>query len=149
MPLKLTEGAESQVQIAIRVVPALHVGFDGIPQQRPQSVLISVIQAGPGGTGIRRSFERFPVSPNQPTAEWPLIGVPPGTYFVTDSSGEQQSFTVTSNTTIHFEENVKTSISGKLILPGQIPAGLRISLINSAAGKTFCTKVQRRWNVHC
>ena len=45
--------------------------------------------------------------------------------------------TLTANTTLHFDENVKTSISGKFVLPGPIPAGLGISLLNSAAGKTF------------
>ena len=101
-----------------------------------------MIQAGPGGIPLHIPFGRRSLSPNRPTeTAWELTGLRPGTYLISDPNGEQHSVTITADTTIHLDENVKTSISGKLTLPGPIPGDLHISFLNSAAGKTFHASV--------
>ena len=132
-PLSLEEGGKAEIQIALHALPSLHITVDGMEKNAPRAPIF-LMQAGPGGTIIRIPFMR---------ADSELIGIAPGNYLIADNPpGDTQEISVTSDTTIHLGEAVKTSINGKVIVDGPMPAGLKVILRNSTVGSIFTAIVK-------
>ncbi|MGA8029538.1 MAG: carboxypeptidase-like regulatory domain-containing protein [Bryobacteraceae bacterium] len=130
-PLKLEAGGRAEIQFNLRPVPALHISLDGIEKQPDQQIFGSLSQIGPGGAllSVQAVFTNSA-----------LAGVAPGNYLLSTSlPGEKQSAAIgsqavslASDSTVHLSEAVKTSVSGKVVLSGEIPQGLAVFLENAA-----------------
>jgi len=132
-PLSLEEGGKAEIQIALHAVPSLHIALEGVEMNAPRNVL-SLMQAGPGGTIIRLPTMRVASE---------LVGVAPGNYLLAGNpTGETQEISLTSNTSIRLADAVKTSISGKVNVEGQVPSGLEVIIRNPAAGRAFTATVK-------
>ncbi len=129
-PLTLVEGMKAEIQIALQTVPALRITFDGVEKQPEQQIQASLSQIGPGGARIQL-----------PLSGWGgLMSAPPGDYLLSASlSGQSQplmlgsqSVTLSGNSTVHLNEAVKTTVTGKVVIAaGDLPEGLAILLRNS------------------
>ena len=124
-PLKLDEGARAETQFIVHPVPALHIAFDGEEKRPDQQIVGQLSKIGPGGTLIN-------VQASVTNAG--LSGVAPGDYVLsTTLNGPQQASPIgsqvvsfTSDSTVHLSEAIKTSVTGKVILNGDIPQGLAV-----------------------
>jgi hypothetical protein len=132
-PLNLEEGGGADIQIALHAVPSLHIGVDGM-EKNSQRTFPSLMQVGPGGTIIRLPLMR---------TNSELTGVAPGNYLISSNlNGEPQEVSLTSNTTLHLEDAVKTSISGKVMINGEAPPGLDVIFRDPAAAKALTANVK-------
>jgi len=122
-PINLNEGAKAEVQIMLHAVPALHIALDGVEKQPEQQIQAMVSQIGPGGSLIN-----IPAS----TINSEVLGLAPGNYILSAhlwGPGKQTAFgsqtiDLAGDSTIHLNSSVKTSIAGKVIYDGAIPANL-------------------------
>jgi len=143
-PIKLEEGAEAEIQFALHAVPALHISLDGIEgQQQPdQQVQASLSQVGPGGVLI-------PVQ--QMIGSGGIGGVAPGNYVLTANLWAQnrqsnlgsQTVTLSGDSTVHLNETVKTSVSGRVIIDGELPPNLAIWMGNVPSSNATFAQVTK------
>lgn len=130
-PLKLDEGARAEIQFNLHPVPALHISLDGVEKQPDQQIFGTVSQIGPGGTLIA-----LPAGFGNSS----IIGLAPGDYVLSTSlSGQNQgtvigsqAISVSGDSTVHLSDAIKTSVSGKVILEGEMPQGFAVLLENVA-----------------
>lgn len=137
-PLKLEEGAKAEIQLILHAVPSLHIGVDGLGET-DHGVNVSVTQLGPGGITIQ-----LPVG----FAGSELVGIAPGNYLLSlqdpsqaRGSSEPQAVSLTGDTTLHLDNQIKTSISGKVISASDTSAGLAVLLMNEATSRHYAETV--------
>jgi hypothetical protein len=132
-PIKLEEGAKAELQFTLHAVPALRIAFDGTEKEPGKQTQILLTQLGPGGTPIYLSTS-FSGSE--------ITGIAPGSYLFSASlPGHKQptalgsqALSLTADSTVHLGNGIKTSVSGKVILDGNIPRSLAIWMGNVANG---------------
>ena len=126
-PIKIEEGAKAEIQMAMHAVPALHVKLERL-QENNRSFPMMVTQSGPGGFPIH-----LPVMQNN----FEIEGLAPGNYSVQildqtrNRPSETLSLVLNGDTTLHLgNEANKTSIHGKVLWNGEIPAHLAVELFS-------------------
>jgi len=132
-PIKLAEGGKAEVQFTLHAVPALRIAFDGAEKEPGKQTQILLTQLGPGGTPIDLSTS-FSGSE--------ITGIAPGSYLFSASlPGKKQhlalgsqALSLTADSTVHLGNGIKTSVSGKVILDGNIPRSLGIWMGNVSNG---------------
>ncbi len=132
-PLKLEEGARAEIQFVLRAVPALHIALDGVEEKPDQQISGQLSQIGPGGTliNVQASITKSG-----------MTGVAPGDYVLSVSLNDpkqssaigSQVVSLTGDSSVHLSDAIKTSVSGKVILGGDIPQGLAVLLTNVTNG---------------
>jgi hypothetical protein len=135
-PLTLEEGSKAEIQFTLNAVPAVHVALDGIEKPPEQNIQASLSQVGPGGTLISVNGV---LTPNG------VAGVAPGNYLLSASLIEQngqsalgsQAVTLTGDSTVHLNEVIRTSVTGKVLFDGHIPENLSVWLGDSSNGNTL------------
>jgi hypothetical protein len=135
-PVTLEDGSKPEIQIVLNAVPALHIAWDGIEKQPDQNIQASLTQLGPGGTLINVMAMMGPDG---------LQGVAPGNYILSASlfrSNQQteigsQPLSVAGDATVHLNEAIQTSVSGKLSVAGDAPENLAVWLVDLANGSNY------------
>jgi protocatechuate 3,4-dioxygenase beta subunit len=126
-PLKLEEGARAEIRFTLQAVPALHITLDGIERPPDQQILGSVYQIGPDGTLV---------SVQAAMVNSVISGIAPGDYVLSALlSGQNQPIVIgsqavslSSDSTVHVSDAIKTSVSGKIVLDGDVPPMLAVVL---------------------
>lgn len=131
-PLQVTEGTRTEIQFRLQPVPAIHATWDGIEKQPDQQVFGTVSQTGPGGTlvNVQAWFNGSMIS-----------GIAPGDYVISASLAGQeakslgtQAVSLNGNININGNEARTTTVSGKVIVAGDVPKGLAVLLENTSNG---------------
>ena len=121
--------ARVEVHMNLHPVPALHLTLDGAENNDKQRSSVTLSVLGPGGTLLN-----VPTGSSGPND---LMGVAPGKYVITHHSrwnenqstalGEQ-TLALNSDSTVHLNEGVKTSVKGKIVADGPLPERMAVLL---------------------
>jgi hypothetical protein len=128
-PITVEAGGRVEIEFNLHPVAALHIALDSVENTADQHPGASLQIVGPGGTLVNAPT----TTTGRPLS---LVGVAPGEYVINGSVWANnkmiqlgaQTVNLSTDTTVHLNDSVKTSVRGELILAGDIPGSVAVLL---------------------